>query len=127
MQATLVSFTMKSTTTQSFDWTCVKIVVTGNGILKETRQERASVTTTDVTAVVNNAARIKNQITGYKLTGFGATTTSVVDGPTPRSCADASSGFVLDPDSVVNGVPGRELTPVDWSSTIGRDLDTSRP
>jgi hypothetical protein len=106
MQATLVSCTMKSTTTQSFDWTCVKTVVTGNGILKETQQERASVTTTDVTAVVNNAARIKNQITGDKLTGFGATTTtSVVDGPTPRSCADASSGFVLDPGSVVNGVP----------------------
>lgn len=86
-------------------------MVTGNGIVKETRQERANVTTTDVTAVVNNAARIKNQITGYNLTGFGATTTtSVVDGPTPRSCADASSGFVLDPDSVVNECRPRPTT-----------------
>jgi hypothetical protein len=106
MQNTPVSFTMKSTTTQSFDWTCVKTMVTGNGTVKETRQERANVTTTDVTAVVSNVARVKNQITGYNLTGLGATTTtSVVDGPAPQSCPDASSGFELDPDSVVSGVP----------------------
>jgi hypothetical protein len=106
MQTTLVSFTMKSTTTQSFDRTCVKTMVTGNGTVKETRQERANVTTTDVTAVVKNEARMKNQITGYNLTGFGTTTTtSVVDGPTPRSCPDASSGFELDPDSVVTSNP----------------------
>jgi hypothetical protein len=106
MQNTPLTFTQKSTTEQSFDWTCVKTVVTGNGNVKETRQERANVTTTDVTAVVSNTARVKNQITGYNLTGFGATTTSsVVDGPAPLSCPDASSGFVLDPDSVVTSEP----------------------
>jgi hypothetical protein len=106
IQTTPVNFTEKSTTEQSFDWTCVKTVVSGNGTVKETREERANVTTTDVTAVVSNVARVKNQITGYNLTGFGATTTtSVVDGPAPRSCPDAASGFELDADSVVEGVP----------------------
>ena len=106
IQALKVDFTQKSTTEQSFDWTCVKSTVTGNGTVKETRQERANVTTTDVTAVVSSVARVKNQITGYNLTGFGATTTSsAVDGPAPQSCPDAASGFVLDPDSVVTGLP----------------------
>jgi hypothetical protein len=106
MQTTPVTFTKKSTTTQFFDWTCVKTVVTGNGTVKETRQEHANVTTTDVTAVVSNVARVKNQITGYNLTGFGATTTtSTVDGPAPLSCPDASSGFALDPASVVTSEP----------------------
>ena len=84
MQNTTVTFTKKSTNEQSFDWTCVKTVVSGNGTVRETRQERANVTTTDVTAVVSNVARVKNQITGYNLTGYGATTTtSVVDAPAP--------------------------------------------
>jgi len=101
-----VTFTQKSTTQQSFDWTCVKTTVTGNGTVRETRQERANVTTTDVTAVISNEARVKNQITGFNLTGFGdTTTTSVVDGPAPLSCPDASSGFELDRESVVEGAP----------------------
>jgi hypothetical protein len=106
MQNTTVTLTKKSTTEQSFDWTCVKTVVSGNGTVRETRQERANVTTTDVTAVVSSVARVKNQITGYNLTGSGATrTTSVVDGPELLSCPDASSDFVLDQESVVEGRP----------------------
>jgi hypothetical protein len=106
MQSTPVTFTQKSTTEQSFDWTCVKTVVSGNGTVRGTRQERANVTTTDVTAVVSNLARVRNQITGYNLTGYGpTTTTSVVDGPAPLSCPDASSDFVLDQESVVTSDP----------------------
>jgi hypothetical protein len=106
IQNTTVNFTLESTTEQSFDWTCVKETPTGNGTVKETRQERANVTTTTETAVISNVARVKNQITGYNLTGFGATaSTSVVAGPAPLSCPDASSGFVLDADSVIEGEP----------------------
>ena len=104
MQNTPVNFTQESTTEQSFDWTCVKVVVTGNGNVNEIIQERAYVTTTDVTAVVSNVARVKNQITGYNLTGFGETTsTSVTEGPAVGSCPNANSTFV--PGSMAEGLP----------------------
>jgi hypothetical protein len=101
-----VAFTQKSTTEQSFAWNCVKTTVTGNGTVKETTQERANVTTTNVTAVIDSIARVKKQETGYNLIGVGeTTTTTVVDGPTPLSCPAASSGYVLDTDSVATGEP----------------------
>jgi hypothetical protein len=89
------------------DWTCVKTTVTGNGTVKETRQERAVTTTTtnSKTSVVTAVARVKSQITGFNMTGFGATTnmpSTVVDGPPALSCPDASSGYVLDPTSVIH-------------------------
>jgi hypothetical protein len=112
MQSTPVSFATKSVTEQGFGWDCVKYTYDKDGNIKKTiRQERANVTTTDVTAVVSNVARVKNQITGYNLTGLGAaTTTSVTDGPAPFSCPDdnpnpAEPKFALDPESAVTGAP----------------------
>jgi hypothetical protein len=105
IQSLTVNFTQESVTAQSYDWSCTKTVVTGNGSVKETVQERANVTTTSTTAVVSNVARVKNQITGYNLTGYGAVTTqSVTDGPAVGTCPDASSGFVFD-DNLVTGDP----------------------
>jgi hypothetical protein len=89
------------------EWTCTKTVVSGNGTVRETVQERAVTTTTtsSKTAVVNSIARVKNQITGFNMMGFGATTStssSTLDGPAINSCPDASSGYVFDTDSTVH-------------------------
>jgi hypothetical protein len=112
MQKTAVNFTQQTVTSQDFSWDCVKLVLDKDGnVKKEIRQDRANVTTTDVTAVVSNVARVKNQITGYNLTGFGpTTTTSVIAGPAPLSCPDdnpnpAEPKFALDAATVVTGEP----------------------
>lgn len=83
-------FTKQTVIEQSFDWTCVKYVLDKDGnVKKEIRQERANVTKSDETAVVSNEARLKNQITGFNLTGFGQTTTTTeVEGPAVGTCPD---------------------------------------
>jgi len=106
IQGMTIGFTQKSTSTQSIDWTCTKTVVTGDGNVNETTQERANITTTEVEAVVSSEARVKNQVTGYNLLGFkdGATSITVTtDGPAVGTCPNASSGFVFDEDSLIEG------------------------
>jgi hypothetical protein len=54
----------------------------------ENIQERARTTTTTTQGVVSNIARVKNQITGFNLTGYsaGSTSTSETEGPPLNSC-----------------------------------------
>jgi len=110
MQKTPVTFTQQTKTEQAFTWDCTKTLLDKDGTVKKViEQHRANVTTTDSTGIVSNVARVKNQITGYNLTGFGqTTTTSVVDGPAPMSCPDdnpnpAEPKFVLDAESAATG------------------------
>jgi hypothetical protein len=57
------SFTYSSTTVQETSWVCVN---DRNG----NEQERSRTTTTATTGIVSSIARVKNQITGYNLSGF---------------------------------------------------------
>ena len=71
-----------------------QVVVTGNGSERVTVQERANVTTTDTTALLDSIARVKNRETGYNVPGhLGTTTTVVNDGPAVGSCPNDNSTF----------------------------------
>ena len=99
-----VQFTVNTVTTQSFDWTCTKVVVTGNGSERVTVQERANVTTTSTTGLLSSIARVKNQETGYNLLGFNGApvVTETNDGPKVGSCPADQSEF--DEGSIVEGL-----------------------
>ena len=93
------SFTYSSTTAQETSWVCVND-------RNANEQERSRTTTTATTGVVSSIARVKNQITGYNLSGFKAgssTTVSSTEGPPINSCPNANSTYAL--DSTVVGEP----------------------
>ena len=92
------SFTYSSTTVQETSWVCVN---DRNG----NEQERSRTTTTSTTGIVSSIARVKNQITGYNLSGFSGSTTTVssTDGPPINSCPNANSTYAL--DSTLVGEP----------------------
>jgi len=54
----------------------------------ENIQERARTTTTSIEGLVSSIARVKNQITGFNLTGYSGTPTqsSTTEGPPLNSC-----------------------------------------
>ena len=104
LQSTPVVFTVASDTTST--WTCSKVVVTGNGTEKESVQHRHS--TTSVAGVVSSQARVRNQITGFLLSGYGARTV-VSDGPAVGTCPNSSSGFRFDDNVQTTGTAGSGL------------------
>jgi hypothetical protein len=80
VQNATVSFEAVTTTVTEVSWECTN---TRN----ETIQERERTTTTESTAVVSSQARIKNQITGYNLLGFGSSSSSTTtEGPAVNTC-----------------------------------------
>lgn len=102
------TFTYESVTENS--WDCVKIVVTGNGSIREIVQERNNMR--GVSGLVSSIARVKNQITGYNLSGYSSTS-HTTDGPATGSCPNDNSEFVegsvqsltIGGGLSVNGVP----------------------
>lgn len=90
VQSTPVEFTLNSVTAQETTWTCINE-------RNEHVQERTRTTTTETTGLVSSVARMRNQITGYNLTGFSGatTTTSSTEGPPLESCPNVNSSFVL--------------------------------
>lgn len=81
IQALPVSFTYSATSITEVSWVCTN---TKN----ENTQERERTTTNSITGVVASVARVRNQITGYNLTGYVGTptVTSSSEGPALNSC-----------------------------------------
>jgi hypothetical protein len=74
-------FSYSSTEVSEVEWTCT------NDNRNATTQERARTTTVSVSKLVSAVARVNKQITGFNLTGFGASTsTSETEGPAVNSC-----------------------------------------
>jgi hypothetical protein len=68
-------------------------------------QERSRTTTTQ--GVVSNIARVKNQITGFNLTGYSGTPSSTTEGPALGSCPTGwTAGPISDPvvDEAASGL-----------------------
>lgn len=95
--ASSLAFTYNSTTEVETTWDCVN---TRN----ENIQERSRTTTSTTTGVVSATERVRNQVTGFILSGFsGSTSTSSTSGPPLNSCPNANSSHVL--GSTVVGEP----------------------
>ncbi|GGI06095.1 hypothetical protein [Egicoccus halophilus] len=91
-RADALVFTFESVAEVS--WSCTKTHEAGNsGKEVVTVQERSRVTTTS--GVVSHTERVRNQITGFWLTGFAGEATTV-DGPAIGTCPAEQSGFVFD-------------------------------
>ena len=90
VQNTAVNFTYNSTSVSEVSWECTNAN-------NEKVQERERTTTTSIQGVVSSVARVKNQITGYNLTGWNGTVseTSESDGPKLNSCPASPSTFYL--------------------------------
>jgi hypothetical protein len=81
-QAGSLAFTSTSTEVTEVSWVCTNPK-------NENIQERARTTTTETTGVVSAVARVKNQITGFNLSGYAAnstTSSSTTEGPQVNSC-----------------------------------------
>jgi hypothetical protein len=77
-----VQFRATSTVVTERSWVCTN----DNN---QTTQERERTTTTSIQGVLDEIARVKNQITGFNLTGYDGTPTEsppVTDGPPLNSC-----------------------------------------
>jgi hypothetical protein len=99
IQNASVSFTYSSTSVSSATWTCDKDS-------NDNTQERANTTTTTTQGVVSTVARVKNQITGYNLTGFGGGTSVETEreGPAVGSCPTGWTAIdLVEGDPVVTG------------------------
>lgn len=106
------SFTYNATVITEVSWECTNAN-------NEKIQERERTTTSSVQGVVASVARVKNQITGYNLTGYSGsvTSSSTSDGPALNSCPNSQGTWSLttpagDPETVssdgglyVNGTP----------------------
>jgi hypothetical protein len=81
MQNTAVVFTYNATSVSEATWTCDRDA-------GPQTQERANITTTTTQAVASSIARVKNQITGYNLTGYSSDpiVSEEVEGPAVGSC-----------------------------------------
>ena len=89
IQAASPVFTYAKTEVSEVTWECTNL-------RNEKVQERARTTTTSVSGVVSATARVRNQITGYNLTGFSSSTSSsVTDGPAINSCPNNASTYEL--------------------------------
>jgi len=90
VQNTPVNFTYSSTSVSEVSWDCTNAN-------NEHVQQRSRTTTTSTQGVVSSVARVKNQITGYNLTGWSGTVsnTSDTDGPALNSCPANPSTFYL--------------------------------
>ena len=79
--AGVVQFQASSTTVTERSWTCTNEN-------NENLQVRERLTTTTTQGLVDSIARVKNQITGFNLTGYAGTPTetSTTDGPPLNSC-----------------------------------------
>jgi hypothetical protein len=93
-QAASLQFTAVSTSTTT--WTCSKPHPSGDPN-KEITNERSTETTTQ--GIVSSIARVKNQITGFNLSGYSGTPTVTTDGPAVDTCPAAASGFTFDEGS----------------------------
>lgn len=87
----------------SVEWTCTKTQILPNGNVNETEQQRTNTTTTY--GVFASEARVRNQITGFNLTGFSTPLSTTTDGPAVGSCPANPSGFVYD-DNAVSSIDG---------------------
>jgi hypothetical protein len=76
-----LQFRATSTEVTEVTWECTNAN-------NENIQERARTTTTTTQGLVSSIARVKNQITGFNLTGYSGTPTqaSTTDGPPVNSC-----------------------------------------
>lgn len=85
LQKNASGVTFSFNTTDTYDATCTW--TTGEGTRGQRTHNVDHTRTTAVSGVVAYDARVRNQITGFNLTGFGATTTTgavpVVGGPCP--------------------------------------------
>jgi hypothetical protein len=109
-QADGLQFASVSTVVTEVSWICTND-------RNENIQERARTTTTSITGVVDSVARVKNQITGFNLTGYNGTPTqsSSTEGNPLNSCPSGPWGLttpagdpvVISSSTVltVNGVP----------------------
>lgn len=86
------AFSVSSVTEST--WTCTKVVGLGNGGENEIVQGRSTSTTTQ--GVLASVERVRNQITGFHLTGYDGPATTVTDGPAVGTCPADQSGFVFD-------------------------------
>lgn len=108
-QADSLEFTSVSTVVTEVEWTCTN---SNNQNL----QVRERTTTTSIAGVVSSTARVKNQITGFNLTGYSGTPTesSKTEGNQLNSCPSGPWSLTTaagDPEEVssssvlrVNGV-----------------------
>jgi hypothetical protein len=83
--------------TEESQWTCVKMVVTGNGSVNEIVQERSSTTTTEGIAYSiarENSKGKDGPITGFILNGYNGGVTTSHSGPAVGSCPNDNSEFV---------------------------------
>lgn len=86
LQNTPISFTYEAVVVSEVTWECTND-------RNENVQQRERKTTSTVSGVVSSTARVRNQITGFNLTGFGASTTSssTTDGPPLNSCPTSNT------------------------------------
>lgn len=106
--ASSLQFDYSTTTTISTTWTCDR----DGG---SQTQERANNTTTSVQGVVNAVSRVKSQVTGFTLSGYGSALqqTATNDGPAVGSCPtfwtaidlEVGEPVVTGGSLTVNGVP----------------------
>jgi hypothetical protein len=90
-----IGFTYNSAETQVTEqtWECTN---SNNDHLQQRLD--TTTTTTSTTGVVDSVTRVKNQVTGFNLSGFTSTTTnssSSTEGPTLNSCPANPSGWYL--------------------------------
>jgi hypothetical protein len=88
-----VDFRASSEVVTEVSWTCTNAS-------NEHIQERERTTTTSVEGIVTSVARVRNQITGFNLTGYDGdvTESSDTEGPAVNSCpANLSSWYLSTP------------------------------
>jgi hypothetical protein len=82
LQSAVLSFTYESVEVSETSWVCTNV---GNKNLQT--QERERTTTSTKQGVVSAVARVKNQITGFNLSGYtSSSSSSTADGPKLNSC-----------------------------------------
>lgn len=105
-------------------WTCQN-----NNNQNTQVRERTTTTTSDLSSVLNSVARVRNQITGFNLNGFGSdynnTTNSETDGPPLNSCP-GGPWFLSSPagdPQVVSSSSSRQLIMIFNGTTVAVDLE----
>jgi hypothetical protein len=89
-QAASLAFTYDGTTVTEVTWECTNAS-------NEKVQERERTTTTSTQGVVSAVARVKNQITGFNLSGYSgsSSSTSSSEGPAINSCPNTAGSWSL--------------------------------
>jgi hypothetical protein len=91
-QAETLQFSVSSTDVTT--WTCTRPAATPNEPDRVITQQRNTTTTTE--GLLSSVARVRNQITGFNLTGYSGSTTVTTDGPAVGSCPANPSGYEYD-------------------------------